>query len=646
MTNKFELKIDLNILNHLGLNLYSNVPAVLSELIANSWDADSTEVNIIISNSNDEIKIEDNGCGMSLEDINSKFLNVGYQRRKDILNDLTPKLNRQVMGRKGIGKLSIFSIAENIEVITKNDKDCLGLSMKVADIKKKIESEEAYHPQEITIDEKNKIKSETGTTIILREIKKRVTTSIDSNLRKRISRRFDIWSDKFQVVLKGKPITIEDRDYFHKLEFTTNYGKYKVDKFKHLEKRKFCLRSNKIDGHEIVGWIGLAKESGSLEDDDNLNKISILSRGKVALENVLDLYRLGGLYTKFLIGEIRADFLDATEYDDIATSDRQDYIQNDERFLLLKDFIKTELKFLQTERVRYKEDEAEKKAREIPAINEWFDSLKNDTKKAAKRLFGKINTIAIDEQHQKTLYKHGVLAFEHLRHKEKLQEIEGLDINNLEAAVTLFSQLDDIEASWYYEITKGRLEIINTLCEHIDSNALEIVLQEYIYNHLWLLDPSWEKATETPRLEERVVNEFKKISEKLTEEEKNGRIDIRYKKTSGKHIIIELKRASVSVQKGALSDQINKYKSALKKQLREAKQDGGIECICLLGKLPQGWHDNVAKQAGENALAAEDIRVVTYEALIKDAQGMYRDYLNKQKDKGRISLLLEEIDKV
>jgi hypothetical protein len=42
----------------------------------------------------------------------------------------------------------------------------------------------------------------------------------------------------------------------------------------------------------------------------NENKISILSRGKVALEDVLDLYRDGGLYTKYLIGEIRADFLD------------------------------------------------------------------------------------------------------------------------------------------------------------------------------------------------------------------------------------------------------------------------------------------------------------------------------------------------
>ena len=35
MSEQFELNIDMNELNHLGLNLYSNVPAVLAELIAN-----------------------------------------------------------------------------------------------------------------------------------------------------------------------------------------------------------------------------------------------------------------------------------------------------------------------------------------------------------------------------------------------------------------------------------------------------------------------------------------------------------------------------------------------------------------------------------------------------------------------------------
>ena len=44
---KYYMTISLNVLNHLGLNLYSNTPAVLAEVIANSWDADATQVDVV-----------------------------------------------------------------------------------------------------------------------------------------------------------------------------------------------------------------------------------------------------------------------------------------------------------------------------------------------------------------------------------------------------------------------------------------------------------------------------------------------------------------------------------------------------------------------------------------------------------------------
>lgn len=38
---KYQMTIDLNVLNHLGINLYSNIPSVISEVVANAWDADA-----------------------------------------------------------------------------------------------------------------------------------------------------------------------------------------------------------------------------------------------------------------------------------------------------------------------------------------------------------------------------------------------------------------------------------------------------------------------------------------------------------------------------------------------------------------------------------------------------------------------------
>ena len=98
------MRLDLNILNHLGQNLYSNTPAVLSEVIANSWDADASVVKITCDQEYDLITIVDNGNGMDLNDINDKFLCVGY-RKRDNGENISPKYGRRVMGRKGIGKL-------------------------------------------------------------------------------------------------------------------------------------------------------------------------------------------------------------------------------------------------------------------------------------------------------------------------------------------------------------------------------------------------------------------------------------------------------------------------------------------------------------------------------------------------------------
>ena len=117
MENKYVMSLSMNVLNHLGINLYSNIPAVLSEIVANAWDADADRVDITISDN--EIVIEDNGCGMSENDINNKFLYVGYQKREQTLE--SPIYHRKYMGRKGIGKLSMFSIAKEVDVISKKN---------------------------------------------------------------------------------------------------------------------------------------------------------------------------------------------------------------------------------------------------------------------------------------------------------------------------------------------------------------------------------------------------------------------------------------------------------------------------------------------------------------------------------------------
>jgi len=59
------------------------------------------------------IIVKDTGEGMSFDQLNDFYLSIGYERRHR--GETTPG-GRTVMGRKGIGKLAGFGIAEDIVV--------------------------------------------------------------------------------------------------------------------------------------------------------------------------------------------------------------------------------------------------------------------------------------------------------------------------------------------------------------------------------------------------------------------------------------------------------------------------------------------------------------------------------------------------
>ncbi|MCH5226652.1 MAG: hypothetical protein J1F16_02365 [Muribaculaceae bacterium] len=66
----------------------------------------------------------------------------------------------------------------------------------------------------------------------------------------------------------------------------------------------------------------------------------------------------------------------------------------------------------------------------------------------------------------------------------------------------VFADLQDIEATLYWDIANERLKVVQQLADCCDQNAKEKVLQKYIFDNLWLLNPSWERAVVgTERLE-------------------------------------------------------------------------------------------------------------------------------------------------
>jgi len=650
------MNINLNVLKHLGLHLYSNSVAVLSETVANAWDADASEMNIEIISDN-EIIITDNGLGMSLDDINQRFLLVGYQRRDDNRSDAKKTVfGRSVMGRKGIGKLSLFSIAKIIEVYSlKENEELQALRMNTDEIESQIQrqNQSVYYPDPIAKEDQIKLPSSftKGTIIRLTELKKTRMVS-ERQLRTRLARRFSLLGLKgFKVEVNNSEISASDRSFFRKLQYIWVFGADDYIK-KIKEQTKDCKRFIEIDGgilgteYKVQGWVGTADTPKSLVDDDagNLNSIILLARGRPIHENILDEINDGRLYSKYLTGEIDADFLDADDQPDMATSSRQSLMEDDARYGDIKHFIKRTLDEIANNWTSFRNEDGEKDAlNERPAILEWLNTFQasGDVRKSAGKLVAHIHSLPMDSEEDKTnLFKHGILAFERLKLKEYHEKLEQLTTFNSKQFGLIVDSVDEIEAGYYYEITNERLEIIKKLESLEDDNALEAELQKHIFEHMWLLDPGWERATGSAIMEASVKSEFGNISS-LNPDEARGRLDIRYKKSAGSHVIVELKRSGRSTTVDELYRQGKKYYSALKKCLeRNGEVNPHIEVIFLLGKGPKEDLDGEMK----SLFATINARSITYREIIKSARMAYADYLEQHKKAGKLSKILEQID--
>ena len=145
-------------------------------------------------------------------------------------------------------------------------------------------------------------------------------------------------------------------------------------------------------------------------------------------------------------------------------------------------------------------------------------------------------------------------------------------------------------------------------------------------------------------MEQNVQREFDKIKARLSPEEERGRVDIKYRNTSGKHVIVELKRPSVKINHYDLLNQVKKYRNALRKLLRKSEKNEPIEVVCIVGESHEDWDDPEGLEQAKTTMAAENARLVFYQKLIEDAEQNYQAYLDKSKELGRIYNIVQSID--
>lgn len=573
----FTFKIDLNVLNHLGLGLYSSTPAVLTEIIANAYDAEATEVIISIDKQNNKISIQDNGHGMSEADLQEKFLNVGYARRN--FSNFTKSEKRRVMGRKGIGKLAMFSLANIVNISTlQKDNSAIGISVDVTQLKSTINKKEDYKLQSIT--PSSKLTSTTGTIIELSDLNKSIISTTESNLKLRLARRFSVLGSNnelpFEIIIDGQKVTIADRGFHDNVQFYWSFGGPEADdnlalckniaQDKGTTKKRITSLDSAVSGDDnliIRGYIASVAKPRQLKGQDaNINQISIFANGRVFQEDVLPILSNSDHFNSYLVGEIHVDFLDQDDIDR-ATASREAIKQNDPKFMALLGHLRGQMSKVADNWDEWRKALGyENLPDKNPFVEEWLNSLNDPRdKKSAEKLIMSVynNQFSPDDkqndEYKKDLYRSTIIGFEKLKAKKQLAKLDAITSVISPEFQAIFRSLDDMEESYYWDITNNRLHVIKKFKEIVDSKELEKVAQEYLFQHLWLLDSGWDRIKGSEHLELTLTAELKKAD---PDSESGARIDIAYRNTAGRQIIIELKRPGITPNFYKLLEQAKK----------------------------------------------------------------------------------------
>lgn len=145
-------------------------------------------------------------------------------------------------------------------------------------------------------------------------------------------------------------------------------------------------------------------------------------------------------------------------------------------------------------------------------------------------------------------------------------------------------------------------------------------------------------------METRIDKLFSDIDAELTDEEKRGRLDIRYRKSAGTHIIVELKRPARVVDIPETTKQLEKYLSGMTKLLDAQNIDEPIEIVLVLGKAPREWSNPGGKDRFRKVLDSYNARLVFYDGLLESAFRSYSDYLTAKKSVDRLQAVIRAIE--
>lgn len=662
MTN-LKFSIANNAVTHLGRNLYSTTPPALAELVANSYDAYATDVNITLSNQT--ISIVDNGKGLDLSELESKYAIIGSEKQKEIpINGLA---ERKPMGKKGIGKLAAFSLGNVYTVYSKsaNQQNWLAFTLDYREMTTEneydVEVKETQLPQEFS--KFNNYSS--GFIVKITDIRRKITEATKNNIKKQLSRRFYMDQTKMQFDLKidGKKLNLDANDYYDKIEYLVYFGakddsklRNKFPKVKKVE--KYSKEKGTVDYFSklnISGWIGTTSRPADLKNEDGASfaNIIVLANGKIVDEDILKTKSNARLANNYIVGEIVSDDFIA-KLEDPVTSSRQgldDSIPEVEELIdhisKVRDFVIDRWDEIRRENAI---ENLPSRIKKNPSYVNWLSTLTSNQKKLNNKLLDLFSNkldddISLDEKAVNSMVTSISSVINNMEADDLISSFEKENDVDIQCDL-LFKLMDNIaktEDLNHANLIRKRLSAIEELERLMSENDTpEKLFEEHLSNNPWLIMPYWNIDRNNSVDKEYLKNQ---VYFKLDLGENNFKknfLDILIKVAEEKYpIIIELKKNTAKgyakVSYTAIYDQIEKYRRAMIQNMPELKKvsEEDIKVIFILSEdagLPGSGNSIELKEKEIEMLKESNVFILKYNKILAEAKKMYSEHLEYHKE--------------
>lgn len=561
----YRMEFDVCTIKHLGLQMYSTLPPVIGELVANGWDANATKVEIDIPevpiDEHSEIVISDDGMGMSDEDVRNKYLIVGRDRRENEQSDLTaPPHKRKIMGRKGIGKFSAFGIAKEIDIESVKDGEGSHFRMNYDELLEEADERTIEFPP---LDSTGTVSK--GTKITLRHITKFKSRRISINrIRRGLARRFAVIGAQrdFEVVINGDPISPEDRDL-----------KLLLDK--DMDGKPYLWEYDAVEiqpqtSWTVSGWIGALNRT--TPDIDGIDRgIVLMARGKLVQEPFVFEAVVGQQFAlSYLIGELHVEFVDEGE-DTIGTT-RNSLVWDTEPNTALKKWGQKEVNKIARKWGKKRRDDNEQQLEENALYVKFREQAKETGNNRALKLADRLVRQVIDKnptadaEEIEPVIQTSLDFLEFDAFWEIADDLTETEFEDTEKLLNLFREWEIVEAKEMARVTQGRITTIEKLQKLIEDNALEVpTLHNFLKEFPWVIDPRWSLVDDEVTYSQLLRDKFPEDGDVP---ESDRRIDFLCVREGTNLVVVEIKRPQSKASVKEL-DQIEDYVSFMRDHIRQ-----------------------------------------------------------------------------